>query len=88
LNFAKESAFVHYDVRKFKNTDTPTGYHWVVIDFSPQFYAFGIMSQYLFVDPEKKIIMVRLGEKWDNNYRAVALTRLVTQRYPILEKKW
>ena len=87
LNFAKESAFTYYDIRKIKNSDTD-GYHWVAIDFSPQFYAFGIMGQYLFVDPEKKIIMVRLGEKWVSDYRVVPLTQAITQEYPILEKKW
>lgn len=87
LHFAEESSFVHYDVRKIKNADS-SAYHWVVIDFSPEFYAFGIMSQILFVDPEKKIIMVRLGERWDQNARVIPLTRVLTKRYPIIEKKW
>ena len=87
LRFAEEAAFAHYDVRKIKNADA-SGYHWVVIDFSPEFYAFGIMSQILYVNPEKKIIMVRLGEKWDTDNRAISLTRMITQRYPVLEKKW
>jgi CubicO group peptidase (beta-lactamase class C family) len=59
-----------------------------VIDFSPQFFALGIMSQFLFVDPEKKIIMVRLGEKKDNDYRVVPLTQAITRQYPVLEKRW
>ena len=87
LRFAEESAFVHYDVRKFKNTDTP-GEHWVAIDFSPDFQAFGIMSQALYVNPEKKIIMVRLGEKWYTDNNVIRLTRVLTREYPILEKRW
>ena len=90
LRFAEESAFAYSDIRKRKNRDN-TGYHWVVYDIAPQFYAHGIMDQVLWVDPEKKIIMVRLGEKWypSYSYNAVRLTRYVlTQQYPILEKKW
>jgi len=87
LRFAEESAFVHYDIRKLKNTDTP-GYHWVAIDFSPEFQAFGIMGQTLYVNPEKKIIMVRLGEKWYTDNNVVQLTRVLTRKYPVLEKRW
>jgi len=87
LNFAKESGFNYYDVRKLKNKDTQ-GSHWVVIDFSPAFSAFGIMSQILYVDPEKKLIMVRLGEKWYTDYNAVVLTRALTRQYPVVEKRW
>ena len=87
LRFAEDSTFVHYDIRKLKNADTP-GDHWVAIDFSPEFYAFGIMSQVLYVDPEKKIIMVRLGEKWDSDFKTVVLTRVLASRYPVLEKRW
>jgi len=87
LRFAEASGFAHYDIRKIKNTDTP-GHHWVAIDFSPEFNAFGIMSQVLYVDPEKKIIMVRLGEKWYNDANVVRLTRILSRRYPVLEKRW
>ena len=87
LRFAEKSSFTHYDIRKLKNADLP-GYHWAAIDFSPEFDAFGIMSQRLYIDPEKKIIMVRLGEKWDSDHKTVSLTRVLTRRYPVLEKKW
>jgi len=87
LRFAEESAFLHYDIRKLKNTDTP-GDHWVAIDFSPEFLAFGIMGQTLYVNPEKKIIMVRLGEKWYTDNNVVRLTRVLTKKYPVLEKRW
>ena len=87
LRFAEKSAFTYYDVRKINNTDA-SGFHWVSIDFSPEFEAFGIMGQILYVNPEKKIIMVRLGKKWDTEYNTVSLTRKLIRRYPILEKKW
>lgn len=86
LNFAQEKALTHYDVRRFKNQDD-TGSHWAVIDFSSEFSAFGIMSQQLHVNPEKKIITVRLGEQWDHDYNAVVLSRLLTRNYPALGKK-
>ena len=81
LRFAEESAFAHYDIRKLKNTDSPE-YHWVAIDFSPEFQAFGIMGQTMYVNPEKKIIMVRLGEKWYTDNNVIQLTRLLINKYP------
>ena len=48
LRFAEESSVVHYDIRKFRNTDT-LGYHWVAIDFSPEFSATGILGKQLYV---------------------------------------
>lgn len=89
LRFAEESAFKYYDVRKLENRDIP-GHHWVVADFSPTFYAFGIIDQILYVDPEKKIIMVRLGEKWANDYKVFTVTNSLIRflKYPILEKRW
>ena len=87
LRFAEESAFARYEVRKIKYADKHE-YHWVAIDFSPEFKAFGVMSQYVYVDPEKKIIMVRLGEQWERGNNVVSLTRILTRRYPVLEKKW
>ena len=87
LDFAERGGFAHYDIRKLKNTDTP-GDHWVVIDFSSEFMTFGIMGQTVYVNPEKKIIMVRLGEKKYNDNNVVQLTRVLTRRYPVLEKRW
>ena len=87
LNFGKDSGFTYFDVRKRKNSDT-SGYHWAVYDFSPQFYAHGIMDQYLFVDPEKKIIIVRLGEKQATDYYIIPLAETIARQYPIIEKKW
>jgi CubicO group peptidase (beta-lactamase class C family) len=35
------------------------------------FYALGILGQYMFVNPENDLIIVRLGEKMDSRYMAV-----------------
>ncbi|MDR0667053.1 MAG: hypothetical protein LBF90_00350, partial [Prevotellaceae bacterium] len=72
---AEESGFKYYTVRKYRNKKA--GYHWTVCYLAPQFYAFGIMSQILYVDPEKKFIMVRLGEKWADEYNVIWLANLL-----------
>ncbi|MDR2804586.1 MAG: beta-lactamase family protein [Dysgonamonadaceae bacterium] len=86
--FAEESAFKYYTVRKYE--DKKAGYYWVVCDLGPQFYAYGIMSQILYIDPEKKFIMVRLGEKTavGAGYNVVKLTNKLMWTSPVLEKKW
>ncbi|MEM9986933.1 MAG: serine hydrolase [Bacteroidota bacterium] len=44
---------------------------WYVMTCGPQFYALGIFGQEIYVEPERNLIFVRLGEKWDlNNHRA------------------
>jgi CubicO group peptidase (beta-lactamase class C family) len=54
----------HYyvDPRGGENTDWHI--HFAIDDF----YALGIMNQYLFVDPEREVIIVRLGRKYDEGY--------------------
>ena len=86
LRFAEKSSFAYYDVIKRKTAATQEHY-WVVIEYSPEFYAFGHMGQILFIDPEKKIIMVRLGERDDGGIRFF-LIRVLARRYPVIEKKW
>ena len=85
VRFAEESALAYYDVRKY---DFGTSPFWLIAEVSPEFYAYGIMSQILFIDPEKKIIMVRLGENRDSGVGVRTLTRELIRRYPVLEKKW
>ena len=87
LRFAEESAVNYYKVWKFEKEDK-SGWYWTVVNYPPQFYAFGIYGQVLWVDPEKKLIMVRLGKYAYHDYNVVNLTQLLTQKYPILEKKW
>ncbi len=46
---------------------------WYVRTCGPQFYALGIFGQEIYVEPQRNLIFVRLGEKWDlNNHRAFA----------------
>ncbi|MTB51848.1 serine hydrolase [Lewinella sp. W8] len=41
---------------------------WHIHYASNDFYALGIMNQYLFVDPDREVIIVRLGRKYDDGY--------------------
>jgi CubicO group peptidase (beta-lactamase class C family) len=85
--FAEASDIPYYTVRKY--ADRRAGDYWVVCDLGPQFYTYGIMTQILYVDPEKKFILVRLGEDWaTGDYNVVALGNLMMRGYPILERRW
>ena len=44
---------------------------WHIHYCSQDFYALGILGQYLYVNPKNEIIIVRLGEKWDSNYEKI-----------------
>jgi len=88
LRFAEESAGKYYKIWKREREDK-SGRDWIVVNYPPQFYAFGVMGQVLYIDPEKKIIMVRLGEASYQAYNNVVnLMMALTQHYPILEEKW
>lgn len=41
---------------------------WLIKNCGPDFYALGIFGQEIYVQPEKNIIFVRLGQRWDTNY--------------------
>lgn len=86
LRFAEESAGKYYKVWKLENKDK-SGWHWEVVTYLPKFYTFGLMGQVLWVDPEKKIIMVRLGKGW-GDFNVGTLERIFIRRYPVIEKKW
>ncbi|RZF61578.1 serine hydrolase domain-containing protein [Sphingobacterium corticibacterium] len=52
-------------------------YQWWLTKNAKQFYAKGILGQYIFVDPHKHLIIVRLGEKtskvnWDKFITQIA----------------
>ncbi len=85
--FAEESGFKYYKLWKEKKNDA-SGYDWSVTTYGPQYYALGIMSQTLYIDPEKKFIVVRLGEKWTDNYNAIQLANILMRKAPIVEKMW
>lgn len=50
-------------------------YQWWLTKDAAQFYATGILGQYIFVDPHKNLIIVRLGEKTSK----VNWVRFITQ---------
>ncbi len=56
--------------KKYRNTlwDDDSTYKYGLIVYTGQYYALGIMQQILFIDPEKNIIIVRLGDNGDYNY--------------------
>ncbi|MGB0871297.1 MAG: serine hydrolase domain-containing protein [Flavobacteriales bacterium] len=56
---------------------------WYINYCTQSYYAVGILGQYLFVDPKREIIIVRLGEKWDEEYKAV-FNQIV---YQLMEKE-
>jgi len=41
---------------------------WYIERFTNQFFACGIMQQFLFIDPSKNLIIVRLGDNGDIDY--------------------
>ncbi|MDR2683453.1 MAG: beta-lactamase family protein [Dysgonamonadaceae bacterium] len=87
-NFAEESAFKYYTVRKYQ--DQKAGDYWAVCELAPQFYAYGVKSQILYVDPERKFILVRLGEKWatGEDYNVIRLANRLMRQSPVEEKRW
>ncbi|WP_321368781.1 serine hydrolase [uncultured Draconibacterium sp.] len=66
------SAQAKMDTLNFDNyqilQDSIHNNEWWVDIYTDNFFALGIMSQVLYVNPEKNIIMVRLGEKADFHY--------------------
>ncbi len=68
-------------VKESTRLDTSDGstwfyqYQWWLPGDNGQFYAQGILGQYIFVDPNRNLVMVRLGEKVGN----VNWIRLFTQ---------
>ena len=62
----KYKKYQNYDIWKDESKDK-----WRLSLYTGQYYALGIMHQVLFIDPEKNIIIVRLGEKKDTNYLSI-----------------
>lgn len=46
-------------------------YRWTMNVYTGQFYALGIFKQLLYIDPAKKIIIVRLGDNNDYDYEGL-----------------
>ncbi|WP_430817100.1 serine hydrolase domain-containing protein [Carboxylicivirga sp. RSCT41] len=49
-------------------------YKWGLQIYTGQFYALGIMKQVLYVDPDKNLVMVRLGATGDKEYTSLMYT--------------
>lgn len=59
---AKEKEYLTHIVYKKGAGD------WRIYYGTNNYYALGILGQHIYVDPDQKLIIVRLGEKWDENY--------------------
>jgi len=60
--WVKESLKIHNDSRDSQNY--PYSYHWRVLP-SGAFFAKGVLGQYIYVDPNKKLIIIRMGKSID-----------------------
>jgi CubicO group peptidase (beta-lactamase class C family) len=87
IRFAEESGFKYWNIRKYENNGK-SGRHWVVFSYLPLFYAQGILGQTLTVDPEKKIIVVRLGKDFPIDYNPMHLASRLMRNSPVVENKW
>lgn len=82
LNYAKQLGLSYYNVLERKNKKSEPYYN--LYAYYPQFNALGILNQILFIDPERNIIMVRLGKDWDwkCDYDYIHLMYIKSQLYP------
>ncbi len=59
--------YKHYKVWKDENAPDSSK-PWRVVVYTDCYFALGIMKQVLYIDPNKKLLMVRLGATGDNEY--------------------
>ena len=55
----QQTKYDYYDIKKQRNGK------WCVLAYTNAFYAMGYMKQVLYVDPDKKVVVVRIGEIGD-----------------------
>ncbi|MEL6944977.1 MAG: serine hydrolase, partial [Bacteroidota bacterium] len=60
---AQAKGFDHFYIDQKSNSEL-----WHIHYASNDFYALGILGQFVYTIPEKDLIIVRLGEKWQTNY--------------------
>jgi len=72
---AREQGYRHFYVDQ-KSSDKPD---WHIRYCGPDYYAEGILGQFLYVHPERNIIAVRLGEKGDFDYEQ--LFQVLAERF-------
>lgn len=88
-NFADSLELADYKVWKIKNKkekekDYSAKYYWEVTQYHPQYHTLGIMNQILYVDPERKIIIVRLGKDSSDNINQFLMFKL-SKKYPLIK---
>jgi CubicO group peptidase (beta-lactamase class C family) len=72
-NWIGESLLVRYDSRDSQGF--PYAYSWRVLE-NGDFFAKGILGEFIYVCPEKKIVFVRIGDKsgdlvWPDLFRDI-----------------
>jgi len=64
---AKNTASAAGYPNHFLSRSRTSGQYYVKVA-EDEFYAQGILNQFLYVDPSENLIIVRLGKKWDVGY--------------------
>jgi CubicO group peptidase (beta-lactamase class C family) len=62
-----KNRYEYYKVWKDENAPD-VNKPWRIVVYTDCYFALGIMKQVLYIDPEKNLIMVRLGSTGDNQY--------------------
>lgn len=62
-----ENKYEHFKVWKDSNAPD-AGKQWRIEVYTDCYFALGIMKQVLYIDPNKNLVMVRLGATGDNKY--------------------
>ena len=77
-----QEKYSDYDIRKIVKANYRKGYRdklwsddaeykWGLQIYTGQYYALGIMKQVLYLDPDKNLVMVRLGATGDKEYTSL-----------------
>jgi len=69
-NYSVEKVIKKYYKKRYRKQlwSDPSEFKWGLKIYTGQYYAKGIMQQLMYIDPEKKIIIIRLGDNGDLNY--------------------
>jgi len=62
-----EGKYSHYKIWKDEDAPEPDK-QWRIRVYTNCYFALGIMKQVLYIDPDKDLVMVRLGANGDNQY--------------------
>lgn len=83
FDYAHYLGLKYYKVWEAK--DNNSNPYYKLYAYCPQFYALGILNQILYVDPERNLIMVRLGKNWDrkSDFGYIYLMSAIGKRFPV-----